>query len=44
MMMKLLLGRGANPYAQDGEYNTNALVAALENHRKVEVLTLVGRL
>jgi len=28
MMMKLLLGRGA------GEYNTNALAAALENHRK----------
>lgn len=34
MMMKLLLGRGANPHAQVGEYNTNALVAALENHRK----------
>ena len=35
MMMKLLLGRGANPHAQVGEYNTNALVAALENHRNV---------
>lgn len=34
MMMKLLLGRGANPHAQVGKYNTNALVAALENHRK----------
>ncbi|OCL00420.1 uncharacterized protein K441DRAFT_534214 [Cenococcum geophilum 1.58] len=29
MMMKLLLGRGANPHARVGEYNTNALVAAL---------------
>ena len=34
MMMKLLLGRGANLHAQVGEHNTNALVAALENHRK----------
>jgi hypothetical protein len=34
MMMKLPLERGANPHAQIGECNTNALVAALENHRK----------
>lgn len=34
MMMKLLLGRDVNPHAQVGEYNTNALVAALQNHRK----------
>lgn len=29
MMMKLLLGRSANPHAQVEEYNTSALVAAL---------------
>ena len=34
IMMKLLLGRGANPHAQVTEYNINALVAALENHLK----------